>query len=429
MPATSEQADKLADRLKQVGTVLGFESTREAPVLEGSMYCVDILWSFKIPKDSPFPTANVASIEIQYSDSPTSISHNIFKAESTLHPSYHIIVSYNELSEGYRKILWKNYPGAGLVILDGEANIKALELWIDRILEDRDRGSRLAETTEKFFSFVNERVRKASEQSGKREIYLDRETWFDPTVFKMDVKWTISEIGGTFGKTYFLAGTIEKARRRLVDWFEEDMADMPLDWEGQYASLRKMKVSCYQICREDETGNDINGDSVFKVVITAKVGSEETYFETTFSGFGEDAEETEKQLLKELHGGVDRMKSLPRKIFDQRVYTARYSKVTSWQEEIGEKVIVLSKDVMPIEEQREKIRSYFSKEFGLEIEGLMSIGGEIDSRSRYFENFERIKNRLHEVFKEDPESFRQRMYDDDFRRLENWFLQNSKRLL
>ena len=426
MPATSKQADKLADELQQVGTILGFESIREAPVLEGSTYRVDILWRLAIPKDSPFPPANIACIEIQYSDSPSSISHNILKAEPTLHPSYHIIVSYNELPERYRKILRKNYPEAGLVILDGEANIKALKRWIDRILEDRDEA-RLAETSEKFFSFVGERAQKASGHSGKREVYLDRENWFDPTVFKMDVEWTLSKIGGTFEKTYFLAGTIEEVRKRLLDAFEEDMADMPLDWEGQYAYLRKMKITCYQICREDETGKGIDGDSVFKVAITARVGSEEACFQTTFSGFGENTEETETRLLKELREGVDRMKSLTRRIFDQQVYTARYLKITSWEEKIGEEVILLSKDAMPVDEQKEKIRYYFSKEFRLEIDGLISIGDEIDPRRRYFENFDSVKKRLCEILKEEPNSFRQRMYDDDFRRLENWLIQDVRR--
>ena len=425
MPTTSEQADKLADELLQVGKILGFESTREAPVIEGSLYRVDILWRFSIPKDSPFPPANIASIEIQYSNSPTSISHNLFKAEPTLHPSYHIIISYNELPIGYRKILRENYPEAGLVILDGESNIKTLKLWIDRILQDRNEAPKLAETGKKFFNFVNERAQKAVEHSGKRDVYLDHENWFDPTVFKMDVEYTLTKIGGTFESTYFLTGTIEKARKRLLDAFEEDMTDMPLDWEGQYASLRKIKITCYQICHKDEAGKGIIGNAVFKVVITAKVGSEETNFQTTFSGFGENAEETEMRLLEELRKGVDRMKSLPHRIFDQQVYTATYSKITSWEEKIDEEVIVLSRDIMPVKEQKEKIRSFFSKEFGLEIEELLSLDDQIDSRSRYFENLETIKNRLREVFEEEPDSFRQRMYVDGFRRLEDWLLRDD----
>jgi hypothetical protein len=425
MPATSEQADKLADELQQVGTILGFESSREAPVLEGSTYRVDILWRMSIPKDSPFPPANIASIEIQCSNSPTSISHNILKAEPTLHPSYHIVVSFNELQDDYRKILRKNYPGAGLVILDGESNIRALKRWIDSILENRDEAPRLAETGKKFFVFVNERAQKGSKHSRKNEVYLDHENWFDPTVFKMDIEATLTKTGDTFENTYFLTGTIEKARRRLVDAFEEDMSDMPLEWEGQYASLRKVKITCYQICGEDETEKVINGNAVFKIAITAKVGIGDAYFQTTHCGFGENAEETERRLLEDLRKGVDRMKSLPRRIFDQQVYTATYSKITSWEEKIDEEVLVLSKDTMPVKEQKEKIRLYFSKEFGLELEELVSIDGEIDSRNRYFENFGAVKDRLREVFEEEPDSFRRRMYNDDYRKLEDWLLRDD----
>jgi hypothetical protein len=55
----------------------------------------------------------------------------------------------------------------------------------------------------------------------------------------------------------------------------------------------------------------------------------------------------------------------------------------------------------------------------------MSLDDEIDSRSRYFENFETVKNRLREVFEKEPDSLRQRMYNDDFRKLEDWLLRND----
>lgn len=96
-------------------------------------------------------------------------------------------------------------------------------------------------------------------------------------------------------------------------------------------------------------------------------------------------------------------------------------RIDSWEEDIDERVLILSKTVMPEEEQKEKIKSFFLKEFDLDVEELLSLD-EIDSRRRYFENFETIKVHLCEMFKEDQESFRYRMHDDDFRRLEEWLL-------
>ena len=61
MPSTSEIANKLADDLVAIGKILGFESVKEAPVLEGSTYRVDVLWELS-------RAINVASIEIQYSN-------------------------------------------------------------------------------------------------------------------------------------------------------------------------------------------------------------------------------------------------------------------------------------------------------------------------------------------------------------------------
>jgi hypothetical protein len=60
MPGTSKIADKLADDLVEVGRILGFESIKEALVLEGSMFCVDVLWRLLLPKKSPIPTPNIA---------------------------------------------------------------------------------------------------------------------------------------------------------------------------------------------------------------------------------------------------------------------------------------------------------------------------------------------------------------------------------
>jgi hypothetical protein len=428
MPATSEQADKLADELVQVGKILGFESIREASVSEGSSYRVDVLWRLLIAKDGPFPLANIASIEIQYSNSPASISHNIFKAEPTLHPSFHMIISYDELSEDYKKVLLENYPGAGLVILDGKSNVENLKLWMHKILEDRNEAGNLAETSRKFFTFVNEQAKKNSERSERRDSRFDYEYWFDPTVFKMDVEWTLTATTGTFGRTYFFADTIEKARKRLLDAFEERMTNMPLEWEGRYASLNKMKVTCYQICRKNEAGKNVNENDVFRVVITAKVGTEEANFETTVAAFGENVEEIEMNLLEDLRKGIEEMKSLPHRIFDQEVHTAKYSRIHSWEENIHEEVLVLSKDNISNEEQKEKLRSFFTEEFGLGVEEFLSLD-EIDTKAKYFENLETIKIYLREVFNRDPYSFRRRMYNGEYTRLEDWLLRDDSNRL
>ena len=77
-----------------------------------------------------------------------------------------------------------------------------------------------------------------------------------------------------------------------------------------------------------------------------------------------------------------------------------------------------------MEEQKERMRSFFSKEFGLEVEAFLSLD-EISSGWRYFENLDYIKEILNEIFNENREDFRDRMYKDDLRRLEEWFQSNS----
>jgi len=111
MPAPSSLAKRLANDLVEVGRMFGFEAIIEQPIQKGSLYRVDVFWKLKMPKSSPFSDINIASIEIQYSDSPSSISHNIFKVEKILHPAVHFVISYFKLSDDYKNnVLKANYP-------------------------------------------------------------------------------------------------------------------------------------------------------------------------------------------------------------------------------------------------------------------------------------------------------------------------------
>jgi hypothetical protein len=163
MPATSELADRLANDLVRVGETLGFKAVKEEPVVEKSTYRIDVLWSMPMPTGSPFPVVNIASIEIQYSDSPTSISHNIFKAEKTVHPSFHVVISYNKLSDDYKTILKSHYPISGLVVLEGDDEVRKLNLWITRFIAVKAEETKLAETGGKILRFALHPARRANQ--------------------------------------------------------------------------------------------------------------------------------------------------------------------------------------------------------------------------------------------------------------------------
>lgn len=187
MPAPSELATRLAEDLVEVGKMFGFEAEKEQPIKEGSKFRVDVFWKMKMPEESPFPDINVASIEIQYSYAPTSISHGILKAEKTLHPAIHFVISYFKLTDDYKEnVLKTNYPRSGLVIIDGEDDFRKLNLWITRFVTIKEEEKKLAEKGKKIRKFaisqspsideseMKERIRK-NFQSEIEEVFLPPE--------------------------------------------------------------------------------------------------------------------------------------------------------------------------------------------------------------------------------------------------------------
>lgn len=171
MPAPSELATRLADDLIEVGKLFGFEAVKEQPIHEGSKFRVDVFWRMQMPEGSPFPTVNVASIEIQYSDSPASISHGILKAEKTLHPAVHFVISYYELSGDYKNnVLRATYPHSGLVIIDGEDKVRELNLWITRFLAIPADEKKLSAEGKKIHDFAVSQLPNVDEQEIKERI-------------------------------------------------------------------------------------------------------------------------------------------------------------------------------------------------------------------------------------------------------------------
>jgi len=155
MPAPSALATRLAEDLVQVGKILGFEAEKEQPVQEGSNFRVDVFWKMKMPEGCLFEEVNIASIEIQYSNAPHSVTHNIFKVEKTLHPAIHVVISYNELTEEYiETVLKTNFPREGLVIINGSEEVGKLNLGITRFLAIEKDEEKLKETGESIRKFA-----------------------------------------------------------------------------------------------------------------------------------------------------------------------------------------------------------------------------------------------------------------------------------
>jgi hypothetical protein len=86
MPAPSKWAIRLAEDLREVGERLGYQSTVEGLPAQGSKLKIDVVWRISTAgtKGSGFLIPSeivIVSIEIQYSESPASISHGLVKSQ------------------------------------------------------------------------------------------------------------------------------------------------------------------------------------------------------------------------------------------------------------------------------------------------------------------------------------------------------------
>ncbi|MCW4011541.1 MAG: hypothetical protein NWF07_00975, partial [Candidatus Bathyarchaeota archaeon] len=122
-------ATRLAEDIRLIGELLGFQASVEEPIEKGSRLQIDAFWKIKMPEGAPVPEFNIASFEIQYSNSIPSISHNLGKAEVTKHPAIHFVISYNSLSEDYESVIKKQYP-AGIKIFQGEQEFMQFQKWL-----------------------------------------------------------------------------------------------------------------------------------------------------------------------------------------------------------------------------------------------------------------------------------------------------------
>ncbi|MGQ9625149.1 MAG: hypothetical protein ACUVT9_07270 [Candidatus Bathycorpusculaceae bacterium] len=208
MPAPSDLATRLADDLAEVGKLFGFEAVKEQPIHEGSKFRVDVFWKMQMPAGSPFPTVNIASIEIQYSDSPASISHGILKAEQTLHPAIHFVISYYELSDDYKNnVLRAAYPYSGLKIIDGEDKVRELNLWITRFLAIPTEEKRLAAEGKKIHDFAVAQLPNVEEPEIKERIRQNfqfeiEKVFLPPKIASLLEKFAeIASIGSEYDRT------------------------------------------------------------------------------------------------------------------------------------------------------------------------------------------------------------------------------------
>lgn len=238
-------------------------------------------------------------------------------------------------------------------------------------------------------------------------------------MFKIAIEAEFEDSESSLEYSYFFDDKVEQSKKNALEKFEKEMHSMPLDWEGQHVTAKKLKITRYSRIYRDKPEELRIKPDVFKVIITSKIGSETNYFRFTIADFGEDVDETEKELLDRIKKDTSRLKSIPSEILERHVYIGEYVKDKLWEEDVEEKILLLSEENMPKEEQKEKIKSYFSKKFDFEIEYFLSLD-EICSTSKYFENLELIKNRICDIFGRDPRSFSEHMTQDSFREFAAW---------
>ena len=255
--------------------------------------------------------------------------------------------------------------------------------------------------------------------SKEKELRFEFEQHFNPLMFKIAIEAEFEDSESSLEYSYFFDDKVEQSKKNALEKFEKEMHSMPLDWEGQHVTAKKLKITRYSRIYRDKPEELRIKPDVFKVIITSKIGSETNYFRFTIADFGEDVDETEKELLDRIKKDTSRLKSIPSEILERHVYIGEYVKDKLWEEDVEEKILLLSEENMPKEEQKEKIKSYFSKKFDFEIEYFLSLD-EICSTSKYFENLELIKNRICDIFGRDPRSFSEHMTQDSFREFAAW---------
>lgn len=420
MPTVSEHAQKLINNLERVGKLLGYEATKEASVFKGSTHRVDILWKGCPQINIPFPVPNIYSIEIQYSDAPTSIGFNIWKSEKTLHPAVHIVISYNKLSGDFRKLANAHYPFSGLAIFEGLEQIEILNKWMNNLIEERDKLKQTENATY-FLRFLQENEIKLNDEMKRMNFELWLERMFEPVVYEIGVVSLLPDGIGTRTRKFLIPGRLDEAKKTALEYFEKTMNDdAPFERDGERVSLKRLEITCYEFVEHKEARPQINEGVVYKVVLNTNVGGvKQSRFEMTDYRFGKNAEEVTQYLIKDVESEIERMSSLPHDIVKQDIYFGTYSKVRSWKEAV-KKEIILSSNEKPTKDQQIKIiRSFFLKEFGLGVEDFLSLN-DISSTKEYYDNLDDIREELRELFQRYTKDFVDRMNGRQLLKFQQW---------
>jgi len=265
MPSTSELASRLANDLVQVGQIFGFEAMREEPVLPDSRLAVDVFWRLPMPSGSPFPAVSVACIEIQYSNAPTSVGFNIFKAEKTLHPAFHVVISYHSLSKDIKDTLNSHFPHRGLVVIDGEDQVGELNIFINRFIALKPEEAKLRETGKKILQLAANNVATNNDSQIAEKIRV---------VFERKIKEVFlpPEIGSLI--EYFIGNKDLSESREIIDEVFEvftkfvqkklDVSDIPYVELPLNLLLYDCHFASGSPVREENLGNyiEINQNSV-----------------------------------------------------------------------------------------------------------------------------------------------------------------------
>lgn len=188
MPAPSIWAQRMAEDLVEAGSILGFNATKETIPVEGSALRIDVVWKFHVAsmndgvvKPLPIPEdITVVSIEIQYSNSPSSISHGLVKGQYANSP-YHVIVSYCTIPEDFKKALMNIKP-MGLIILDGD-KFQDLQTWTAYLLNHQKQLSRKEAIPQKVYKAILDNPDKMEEKI-RETIEEEVELLFTPKKIK-----------------------------------------------------------------------------------------------------------------------------------------------------------------------------------------------------------------------------------------------------
>jgi hypothetical protein len=194
--------------------------------------------------------------------------------------------------------------------------------------------------------------------------------------------------------------------------------DAPYEMDGMRLLVKRLEITCYEYRGRSQNLPSVKEGFAYKVVANTLIGKDqEVHIEMTDSQYGEDPEEVKQKLVADSKLEVAGIS--PYNIITQEVYFGKYSKVRTWKEAIKEELTLESKEKPTKEQQINRLRRFFSVEFGLGVEEFISLK-KINPDRDFSDNLDDLREELRELMRMYPRNFYERMNNNHVFKFEQW---------